>query len=264
MRLIDSPIGQVIPVVDIAENIGYSRSSITKTLNKYSTDFEGLKTFQTLPTAHGAQQFLCLNLKAIDRLILHLNPAENRQELYAKVQEFRIKAYERMDQGQILLATASEPKKNLNLDDELVKAGMLAEKTGAPLKSFQAIALRKCGFADYASALEQHGLVHGEKGWHNPTELCEILKDPLIVPGNRGAEMINTYLKNQGFQYRDWDGLWRLTEKGEPHGQEYWYETTTKHREIRIRWRESILIASGLKRTLSPDQARLTAGGMQG
>ena len=132
--------------------------------------------------------------------------------------------------------------------------------------AFLAIALKECGMEKYVPALSSPSIVHGEPGWYNPTELAR-----LCTGQNLNAEMINHYLENnprdperRPFQYRDENRLWRLTPLGMEHGREYVYTGRGGHQEPRIEWRESILIASGLRRTLSPDQARLTAGGMQG
>ncbi|DBA34959.1 TPA_asm: anti-repressor Ant [Caudoviricetes sp. vir524] len=126
------------------------------------------------------------------------------------------------------------------LDTELDRARTIAELTGTDLRTMQAAALRKCGLKEYADALTP-SLMHGEAGtWLNPTQI-----------GTRcghTAREVNNFLEWHRFQYRGPDGLWRLTDKGELHGEEYDYPTVNKHIEIRIRWRESILTASGLVR----------------
>jgi prophage antirepressor-like protein len=125
------------------------------------------------------------------------------------------------------------------LDTELDRARTIAELTGTDLRTMQAAALRKCGLKEYADALTP-SLMHGEAGtWLNPTQI-----------GTRcghTAREVNNFLEWHRFQYRGPDGLW-LTDKGELHGEEYDYPTVNKHIEIRIRWRESILTASGLVR----------------
>jgi len=126
------------------------------------------------------------------------------------------------------------------LETELTQAKRISELTGTDLRTMQAAALRKCGLKEYADALTP-SLQHGEAGtWLNPTQI-----------GSRcghSVREVNNFLEWHRFQYRGPDGLWRLTDKGEMHGEEYWIETTTRHREIRIRWKESILTASGLIR----------------
>lgn len=136
------------------------------------------------------------------------------------------------------------------LDTELQQARRIAELTGTDLKTMQAAALRKCGLKEYADALAP-SLMHGEMGvWLNPTQIG--------ARCGHSAREVNNFLEWHRFQYRGPDGLWRLTDKGEIHGEEYEYPTVTKHIEIRIRWRESILSASGLVKEL-PGQTALPA-----
>jgi prophage antirepressor-like protein len=126
------------------------------------------------------------------------------------------------------------------LDTELDRARTIAELTGTDLRTMQAAALRKCGLKEYADALTP-SLMHGEAGtWLNPTQIG--------ARCGHTAREINNFLEWHRFQYRGPDGLWRLTDKGELHGEEYDYPTVNNHIEIRIRWRESILVASGLVR----------------
>jgi hypothetical protein len=106
---------------------------------------------------------------------------------------------------------------------------------------------------DYVPALNVPVQVHGEAGiWLNATQIG--------ARCGHTAREVNHYLEWHRFQYKQDGSVWRLTERGEAHGEEYWIETTAKHREIRIRWRESILTASGLIRppgeTLPPATAR--------
>ncbi len=127
------------------------------------------------------------------------------------------------------------------LKNEVARAKMLAQESGGDLNAFLAVAFRKCGLEDYVPALNVPRVVHGERDeWLNATQL-----------GNRcghSAQEVNHYLSWHKYQYKDHEGLWRLTDLGEQYGEEYWFESTSKHREIRIRWRKEILTASGLTR----------------
>lgn len=141
------------------------------------------------------------------------------------------------------------------LDNEILHARKLAERCGKNPDAFLAIALEKCGEMDYVKALQQSpAVVHGEPGWYNITQLVPLCNDPLLNP-----ERLNYFLMNRGFQYRDENRLWRLTPSGMDHGREYLYTSPHQHSEIRISWRESVLYASGLKRSLSVSQAQLPA-----
>jgi len=139
------------------------------------------------------------------------------------------------------------------LDLELDIARHISEKTGGNLATFQAIALKRCGMEDYIPALKQtSNIEHGESGWYNVTQLCE--KYPLAaIEGH--PERLNNYLQFKGYIYRE-NGKPRLQPKGEPHGKEYWFESPHGHREIRIRWRLSIMYACGLVHD-DPAPARL-------
>lgn len=144
---------------------------------------------------------------------------------------------------------------------ELLQAGEFADTCKKSPELFQAAIFRKHGMTEYADALQVPSVVHAGTGWYNPTGLVELCNDPLL-----NAERLNWYLKNnpkdperRPFQYRDENGIWRLTALGMEHGKEYWYTAPSQHQEIRIAWRESILYASGLKRPIANDQAALTA-----
>jgi len=97
VRVIPSEIGPVIPVVDIAENIGYSRGSITNAITKNEVAFKGYTSFQALQTPGGTQQFLCLNQTGVERLLLLIRPAKKKGDLCQRVEAFRATGNRRMN-----------------------------------------------------------------------------------------------------------------------------------------------------------------------
>ena len=253
VRVIQSDIGPVIPVVDIADMIGYSRGAITKAIKEHEGKMSPCKTFIPLPTSGGSQQFLCLNRTGVDYLLVFIHPSKDRMS-DDEFLDFRRDILAKMDAGK---PTEFES----DIRAEIVRARHLAELTGGNLAAFQKIALEKCGVGDYAPALQVPALVHGETGWFNATQLVAMCNDPLLNP-----ERLNWYLANnpkdperRPFQYRDENHLWRLTLLGKEHGKEYWYTAPSQHQEIRIAWRENVLYASGLRRSISTDQAALPA-----
>jgi prophage antirepressor-like protein len=126
--------------------------------------------------------------------------------------------------------------------NELEQAKKLHGLLGGELKAYQAIALKKSGMGEYVPAMKVPAIISGEPGvWFNPTQLGARCNPTL------SALEVNRYLYNKGYQYPEGD-IWRLQPKGEDHAEEYWFEAQSKHQEIRIRWRESILFASGLVR----------------
>ena len=147
-----------------------------------------------------------------------------------------------------------------SINTEMQLARELAEQTGGNLRAFQKIALGKCGHADYAPALDETSqIIKGVPGWFTPTQLAALLHVPMI-----NAERLNHYLNNnprdperRPFQYRDENRLWRLTPLGMEHGREYQFHGQGGHIEPRIEWKESILVASGLKRPVDASQIAL-------
>lgn len=248
MRVLDSPIGKVVPVVDIAEMIGYHRSSITKAIQSNDEAFMGLKTFQTLPTTGGDQPFLCLNETGVDRLFLVISPSsKTKKDLFKRVEEFRLRAFGNLVEHKTL---TSGNGNGYDITTEITKAKMLASATGGNVNDFLKIALKKCGMEDYAQALDSPAMVHGDIGmWMNPTDIG---RECGLSPRE-----VNGWLYNHDFQWPQ-NGIWRLTVKGEIYGEEYTFQTTSRHREIRIRWHRSILVASRLKPAPNTDQTALT------
>ncbi len=238
LRIADSPIGPVIPVLDIAKMIGYSRSGIDSAIEGFKEKMSPYKTYVSLPTPGGQQQFLCLNRTGVDYLFLIIHPSKSKLPL-DQLLDLRKIALEKMDADRETAAPSLGPAV-LTIEAEMNRARNLAGLTGGDLKAFQAVALKKCGMPEYIEALKAPCLIHGEGGtWLNPTQLGERC--------GLNAREVNSYLYNHGYQYPE-GPVWRLQPKGDEFGEEYWFEATSGHREIRIRWRESILFASGLKR----------------
>jgi len=123
---------------------------------------------------------------------------------------------------------------------ELQKAGEYAEICKCDAHTLQAAVFKRHNLPELADALQVPAMQHGESGWYNPTRLIALCNDPDLTP-----ERLNWYLYNKGYQVRE-GFIWRLTDSGKVHGMEYPYEAPSGHREVRIRWRSSILFASGL------------------
>lgn len=133
------------------------------------------------------------------------------------------------------------------IEEELERARHYADICGKSPESFQAKVFQKHGMPEFAEALQPPApaSIHGSTGWFIPTQLGQMC--------GLTAEQFNHWIHNnpndperRPFQCRDSCKVWRLTDLGLLHGQEYWYESYTGHREIRIRWKKSILVASGL------------------
>jgi prophage antirepressor-like protein len=234
-----------LPIADIAKAWGIDRSTPDNMINRNMEVF-GDVTRTVLDTASTPMQ--CINERGLYMLMGRIsagrlkNPAAKAAII--RFQKWFPELIQRYRKREIVQV---QPAVN-TLNTELDRARTIAELTGTDLKTMQAAALRKCGLKEYADALTP-SLMHGEAGsWLNPTQI-----------GNRcghTAREVNNFLEWHRFQYRGPDGLWRLTDKGELHGEEYEFESTAKHIEIRIRWKPSILTASGLIREPAETLAR--------
>jgi hypothetical protein len=251
MRVLDSLIGKVIPVVDIAENLGYNRSSITKAIARNAGVFEGLTLNQSLMTPGGTQDFLCLNQTGIERLILLLRPMKDRVDLFKRIESFRAKAFGKLAEKETTRTPVAPA-----INTELQEARELAALCGKSPESFQAAILKKHGKTELAEVLDASpSVIHSNAGYYTPTRLIETFcHDPLLTP-KRFNKFLENFRDNETrewkpFQYKDENKIWRLYGEGFRHGKEIMYEVPDSggHKEIRILWAPSILVASGLKR----------------
>jgi len=263
MRVVPSEIGPVVPVIDIAALINYSSDHLTKKIRENPDLFKGRQVLPDLPTAGGMQKCVCVDRVGFDRLLLLLKPSKDR-DIFERIEAFRLKAFGQLAGIKNEIAPVQpEPDEPDELDEvvayDLREAAQIAELTKVDPKMMQAAILRKHGYKELADVLAPP-LVHGESGWHKPGDLARQC--------GLTTEMFNNWLNNnpkdpdrRPFQYKDHDTrLWRLTPLGMEHGAEYPYTVEfTGHTEVRIKWRESILKACGLKRDIAPDQTALPA-----
>ena len=88
-RIIDSPLGPVIPVVDIAKQVGCSRTTISHTMQRHPALFKDVTSIQWLETPSGRQKHTCIAKSAVEDLISHLRPI-NRDNLPERIDTFRV------------------------------------------------------------------------------------------------------------------------------------------------------------------------------
>lgn len=139
---------------------------------------------------------------------------------------------------------------------DLREAKQIAELTGTDPLAMQAAILDKHGYPELAEVLTRQLSTLSPRApsqpgiWMTPTDIgkeCGL-----------SARQVNSWLYNHDFQYPD-GTVWRLTIRGEAHGEEYPYTSPYAHTEIRIRWNRSVLVASGLKRPIPESQTALPA-----
>ena len=137
-----------------------------------------------------------------------------------------------------------------DIKTELEQARHYAGLTQGDPRHFQAAVFKKHNMPEYAEALLLSPLASVQDGggsWFNPSQLVQFCNDPMLT-----AERLNHYLCNnpkdpdrRPFQFKE-GYIWRLTPLGREHGKEYIYTAPSQHQEIRIAWRKSVLVASGL------------------
>lgn len=241
-----------IPVGDLATAWGIDRTTPAKIISRNAEVFQDLSQYCDV-TSQSTEPVLCVNERGLYLLMgkVSANRLKNDMARAAiiRFQRWVPELIQQFRKKEIVLVPPA-----CNLDLEIQEARHLAELTSGDPRQFMAAALRKCGKTEYADALLKSApaLVHGETGWLTAGALGERC--------GLNAREINAWLYNHDFQYPQ-NSLWRLQPKGEAHGEEYWYEAPSGHREIRIRWRESILIASGLKREDAVQQPAALASG---
>ena len=227
------------PVSDLAAAWGIDRSTPDKIVERNIDVFLGFTALvKDTKDVTSNQVFRAVNERGLYLMMGKISASRlknpNAKRAIIRFQRWVPELIEKFRKGEI--QQIQTPK----IEDELVRAKYLAELSGGNLQAFQKIALEKCGFKDYAPALNNPAIIHGESGWYNPTRLISLCNDPDLTP-----ERLNWYLKNKGFQVKD-GFLWRLTPEGWKHGEEYPFNAPGGHSEPRIAWRKSILTASGL------------------
>ena len=249
IRVIEQAGDVWLPLIDLAKAWTISRNTLPELIERNESLFTGFSTLAHVTCATPGDNLnsvlRCVNERGLYLLMGRIN-SDRLKDPYARETILRFQRWvPELIQKYRKKEIVQQPSRPC-IADELQKAQMLATGTGGNLTAFQKIALEKCGMGDYAPALDATPtLVHGEPGWYNATQLGEM--------AGLTAEQVNAYLYNKAFQYRE-GKIWRLNPTGEMHGKEYVYEATSGHREIRIRWRESILYASGLKIPIDESQ----------
>ncbi len=250
-----------MPLMDLAIAWGLDRTSLIKHVERRMDFFEGCtRDVDNLSTGVADP---CINEEGMYLLIARVslkkikNPAA--KESIIRFRKMAPKILQISRKKEIVQAPVTATSL---IDEELDQAKHFAEKTQGSVKAFQAATLEKYGYDHLAKKLDPApAFTRGETGWFTPTQLAALLHDPTI-----NAERLNHYLNNNPkdperhpFQYRDENRLWRLTPLGMEHGREYQFHGQGGHVEPRIEWKESILVASGLKRAIPEDQMALPA-----
>jgi hypothetical protein len=88
LRIIDTPGGPVVPVRDIARQMGCSRTTISNILHRHPAVFSMVMSSEWLATPSGRQKHTCIAKSAVEDLISHLRPL-NHDNLPERIDAFR-------------------------------------------------------------------------------------------------------------------------------------------------------------------------------
>lgn len=132
LHIIESEIGPVIPISDICERVGYSRSGATHLLRRHASSFVGLTVTASIRTPAGARLNLCLTKDGVDRFIALLNPSEvTRPGLAERVRQFRAEVFGESRTALTKLSTVDSSGNGKhgadNLSDVLTEYGKRAQ-----------------------------------------------------------------------------------------------------------------------------------------
>lgn len=126
LRIIQSEIGEVIPIVDIAKQIKYSDSGLRKIIKRYPKEFQAEKVFTPIPTIRGLQKAWCLTRKGMEALLLLLSPGSGEK---ASLMEKRVQKFHLQDSTQPFPAPDEDPVA-LSLRRNADRADILIERWG--------------------------------------------------------------------------------------------------------------------------------------
>jgi len=257
IRVIEKDGETWMPCKDISLALGLDRTACYQHV-KRNRDFFGETAIDGDILSHGEND-LWVNEQGIYLLLARISTGKIQPVIKAAITRFRqdIPKFLQMYRKHEIAQVPATP----DIRAELEEARELAMICGKSPESFQAVILRKHGKSELAAELKASGeIVRGETGWYTVTGLVELCNDPTLT-----AERLNHYLANyrengewKPFQYKE-GKIWRLAPRGLPHGKEYPFNLGNGHSEPRISWRESILVAAGLKRPVSEDQMALPA-----
>ena len=241
VRVVQQDGRAMIPLVDIAEAIGYDRSALTKILKRNEGLFEGLTSRQYLSTQRGdRQETICLSKEGVVGLLMRAQPSRAKSEDYEKkivaFQRWAIETLSKIIGGEIA------PARHLDEDvrEALKVARIISEETGISLGIAQSFALEKAGAGDWQKLLPASSV---PTGYLIPTGIGHMI--------GRSAREVNMWLYQYGYQIKDSTNpdAWRLTEKGRLHAEEFPF-TKGGHSGYQIKWKNSILAEMNI-RTLS-------------
>jgi len=239
LHIIDSPIGPVIPVDEVAKHIGYSRSAVSNTINNPENRalFAPFISSVRVKGTGGYRTRLCITKAGMEELIAHHLRPINRDNLPARIGKFR----------EAMVKRSADPAPSDILTEYGKQARALATEWGVDItvarKVLMAAAVEECPKLTPCRALipaNSAVLELPEKTGPNSSELELPQADPdferyyslekLADYCQCSRDTARNILEDEKIIERV-NGIWRLTKKGldpeHPYGKMFphmpWY-----------------------------------------
>lgn len=239
-----------LSIQDLAKAWGLDRTTLRKHILRHPKIFEGTYNDGDKLSQHNSDIYV--NEEGLYLLLGRINTKKLRPDIQDALIEFRKRAPGILKEhrlGQIVPTDILPPiPLTRSLEQNADVADLLVERfkwSREQANNFAFDQIKK--ETGVLIALPQPSVLsHSDpsENWMSPTDLgkeCGLT-----------GEQVNAWLYNNKLQYPTYDGprkIWRLTDTGEPYGEEFVMEFSNKHSEIRIRWRPSVKeFAPGIRR----------------
>lgn len=273
VRIHNPNVKPMIPLNDIAEVIGYDRSTLRKLMNRNIKVLEEEIGKAIMPSAQGLQENIVISYAGTLSLLSKIDYLRIKDKKKAdRIIEFQkwVKSslVEKM-QVQAKLPVHEAPRPSGAVTDTMHKymeaARAAHEQMGVPLDLAWSKALVLAGrdlhmdltpFARLLPAAPDQtvrlriGTGPGPidtQGYLSASEIAQYLNRK--NGGELRGKNINTYLKQKGFVYRrEEDQRYCMTEQGSLYGKVFPFAARSGHVDYFLRWKPEVMQASGMIR----------------
>ena len=251
VRIIESEIGPVIPLVDIADQLHYTSSGLRKVVGRHPGTFQAEKVFIPIPTARGPQKGWCLTRKGMEDLILLISPGSGTK---AGLLEKRVEKFHMGPAVPALSSPQSDPvitylKRNAEIADILVKGYGYTEEVAHRLAMQDAVNKHGEVLAPFKAPALLPAADPQEPVAYEHCESCLIKEeDPdfdryfslrkIAEITHESEDRVRNILEKEGLlSYHH--GVWHLTTLGQKFGKVFTHYPLFPHRLTKknmIRW----------------------------
>ena len=140
LRIIDSPIGPVVPVNDIAEMMGYTRQGLSGLIRSHKDTLSPSTLSLSLHTAGGNQETQCITREGLDNLFLFMKTPKDPAKLPGFL-EMRKSILSKFEGGNLQITANNHPALSGILTEYGRQARVLADEWGVDLPVAQKVVM---------------------------------------------------------------------------------------------------------------------------